>query len=469
MIFGGWDDDFLHGGSGDDAIGGDEALAEALRPALHGAACPTASSAPTGRARTTRATCCSSARTPTRGTTASRRSAASASSTSTTSTTRGATILFEANGAPWKSCVQSKPNDPPCPPAAIPTKQYFLNNAAHRRPQRRRLRRGATRRAARCRTSTVQTDGDDLIFGDLGNDWIVGGTGRDHIYGGWGNDLSNADDVLTTNGNLNDTHRHAPVLRGPCLRRCRPRHPDRQHRRRPPDRLGRRVQQLPRAVLAVRHRAPCRRQIAPGLREFLYALSASDGADPTRDTDTGRPIGAQRRVEGELGLIIQQDHGQWQTQTGGPTDPQAGNIPGGRRDVLRSADFNDGSHVARSRPTAASSRSAAAMLQRRRRPRVGQDALAVLLRRPVPADLLRDHRGDQDAEADRRLEGQRLHRLRLLLADRLQVRRHRHLDQQGRDRAPRRRRAGSSTSRPTMQLKDEPVLHRAGRGQRHDR
>ena len=26
MIFGGWDDDFLHGGSGDDAIGGGEAL-----------------------------------------------------------------------------------------------------------------------------------------------------------------------------------------------------------------------------------------------------------------------------------------------------------------------------------------------------------------------------------------------------------------------------------------------------------
>src|SRR5262249_687943 len=36
-------------------------------------------------------------------------------------------------------------------------------------------------------------------------------------------------------------------------------------------------------------------------------------------------------------------HGLWQTQTGGPTDPQAGNLPGGKRDVLRSADFNDGS------------------------------------------------------------------------------------------------------------------------------
>ena len=32
----------------------------------------------------------------------------------------------------------------------------------------------------------------------------------------------------------------------------------------------------------------------------------------------------------------------WHDQTGGPTDPQAGNIPGGKRDVLRTANFNDG-------------------------------------------------------------------------------------------------------------------------------
>ncbi|MDX6411835.1 MAG: hypothetical protein QOE91_1351, partial [Gaiellaceae bacterium] len=34
----------------------------------------------------------------------------------------------------------------------------------------------------------VATDGDDRIFGDLGNDWAVGGTGRDTLWGGWGND-----------------------------------------------------------------------------------------------------------------------------------------------------------------------------------------------------------------------------------------------------------------------------------------
>jgi len=36
----------------------------------------------------------------------------------------------------------------------------------------------------------------------------------------------------------------------------------------------------------------------------------------------------------------------WQDQTGGPIDPQPGNVPGGRRDVLRSADFNNGSLAA---------------------------------------------------------------------------------------------------------------------------
>jgi Ca2+-binding RTX toxin-like protein len=50
-----------------------------------------------------------------------------------------------------------------------------------------------------------KSDGDDKIFGDLGNDWLVGGSGRDDTYGGFGNDLLNADDDLTTAGSLNNT------------------------------------------------------------------------------------------------------------------------------------------------------------------------------------------------------------------------------------------------------------------------
>ncbi|HEX3226518.1 MAG TPA: hypothetical protein VHQ89_10505, partial [Gaiellaceae bacterium] len=42
-----------------------------------------------------------------------------------------------------------------------------------------------------------------------------------------------------------------------------------------------------------------------------------------------------------MGFVRQEDKGIWQQQTGSPSDPQAGNIPGGRRDVLRSATFDD--------------------------------------------------------------------------------------------------------------------------------
>lgn len=36
MLFGGWDDDFLHGGSGDDAVSGAEALATSYAPTYAG-------------------------------------------------------------------------------------------------------------------------------------------------------------------------------------------------------------------------------------------------------------------------------------------------------------------------------------------------------------------------------------------------------------------------------------------------
>ncbi|MDA7525471.1 hypothetical protein N8667_07785, partial [Verrucomicrobia bacterium] len=48
--------------------------------------------------------------------------------------------------------------------------------------------------ASAAKIAPVPTDGDDVIFGNLGNDWLVGGSGRDYLYGGWGNDLLNADD-----------------------------------------------------------------------------------------------------------------------------------------------------------------------------------------------------------------------------------------------------------------------------------
>ncbi|MDH5346037.1 MAG: hypothetical protein OEW59_09760, partial [Gammaproteobacteria bacterium] len=181
----------------------------------------------------------------------------------------------------------------------------------------------------------VQSDGNDAIFGDLGNDWLVGGTGRDNLYGGWGDDLLNADDDHSTNGGLND----APDTH--------PSYEDRAYGGAGRDRLiantgGDRLIDwagefnsyiVPFAPFGL---ATVSRSLQPQLAEFLYALSASDGADFTRGGDAAR----NGEPDGELGMVRQQDFA-WQDQTGAPDDPQPGNIPGGPRDVLRSASFDD--------------------------------------------------------------------------------------------------------------------------------
>jgi Ca2+-binding RTX toxin-like protein len=183
----------------------------------------------------------------------------------------------------------------------------------------------------------VWDDGRDAIFGDLGNDWLVGGTGADDMYGGWGNDLLNADDDHDTNGGLNDIPDTHPFYQ------------DRAYGGAGRDVLigntgGDRLIDwvgeynsylVPYAPFGA---ASVSRTLQPFLPEFLYALSASDGADFTRQGDDAR----NGEPEGEMGLVLQKDYA-WQDQTGAPADPQAGNIPGGARDVLRSAGFNDGS------------------------------------------------------------------------------------------------------------------------------
>ena len=185
----------------------------------------------------------------------------------------------------------------------------------------------------------VRDDGDDKIFGDLGNDWLVGGTGRDNLYGGWGDDLMNADDDQSTNGGANDqpdTH---------------PTYEDRAFGGAGRDVLigntgGDRLidwagefnsYMVPFAPFGL---GTVSRMLQPQLPEFLYALSASDGADPTRYLDnTSSDPDRNGEPYGELGLVVQQDFA-WQKQTGAPRDNQPGNIPGGARDVLRSANFD---------------------------------------------------------------------------------------------------------------------------------
>ena len=200
------------------------------------------------------------------------------------------------------------------------------------------------------------SDGADVLAGDLGNDWLVGGTGQDTLWGGWGNDLLNSDDVMTIVGEGEYGDQKGRKIQ-PSPNDIPDTHPVYQDRAyggagldiligntggdRQIDWVGEFNSYIvPFAPFGI---ATNSRQVPPWLFEFLYSLSFSQGIDPTRDTDTGTNPDRNGEPDGELGLVIQKDHGLWQDQTGGPTDPQPGNIPGGRRDVLRSADFNDGS------------------------------------------------------------------------------------------------------------------------------
>src|SRR6185295_7238014 len=73
------------------------------------------------------------------------------------------------------------------------------------------------------------------------------------------------------------------------------------------------------------------RSTAPWISDFLYVLSAADGADPTR---VGAGLGTTDRNGepfGELGLVLQGDDA-FHDQHGGPSDPQAGNNGGTKKD-----------------------------------------------------------------------------------------------------------------------------------------
>jgi hypothetical protein len=191
----------------------------------------------------------------------------------------------------------------------------------------------------------VPTDGDDVLFGDLGNDWLVGGTGRDTAWGGWGNDLLHLDDNLDSTINGDDP-------RANDVPDTHPSYEDRAFGGAGRDILigntggDRLIDWAGEFNSYLVPFAPfgnftISRSIQPQLKQFLYDVSKSNGADPTRAADTGSDADRNGEPEGEIGLVQQQDFA-WQEQTGAPDDTQPGNIPGGPRDVLRAANFNDG-------------------------------------------------------------------------------------------------------------------------------
>ena len=73
-----------------------------------------------------------------------------------------------------------------------------------------------------------------------------------------------------------------------------------------------------------------------GLPDFLYKLSRNDGGDPTtpgNPTRNGEPYG-------ELGLSCRVTS-PGATRPAGPPSQQAGTIPSGTRDVVRTSNFDD--------------------------------------------------------------------------------------------------------------------------------
>jgi hypothetical protein len=294
IIFGGWGDDALHGGAGDDAISGAEALGEAYIELFEPYTTPSGT-----------------------------RTGDFVSSDYSRPFNPGNTLAFEARRGgefaaydeydPWQKIM-------------LNSGEYFMNFD--------HLDLGAPT------VDGTPTDGNDVVFGDLGNDWLVGGTGKDHLYGGYGFDLLQADDNLMTNGGQNDTYDTDPsyedIAYGGAGR-------DYIIGNTGGDRLidwagefnSYIVPYAPFGAFSIS------RALQPQLMEYLYDLSRNDGADPTRSSDTGTDADRNGEPEGELGLVMQKDPG-WHDQTGAPDDPQAGNIPGGKRDVLRSATFNSG-------------------------------------------------------------------------------------------------------------------------------
>jgi Ca2+-binding RTX toxin-like protein len=313
ILFGGLGNDFLHGGAGDDAISGAEALAIAYtqieNPTTHVLA---------GIARSDYAR-------PFNPGNALRYNPDDLDARRADRTRRAGEFALYDEYDPLRRIMLDATGN--LDKSAAPTREFFLNFLSNEGPA-----------FADATYGTAFSDGSDVLFGDLGNDMLFGGTGRDDLYGGWGNDYHQADDLLSTHGNLNDqpdTH---------------PTYEDRAYGGAGRDILigntgGDRLIDwvgefnsflVPFAPFGM---ATVSRALAPGIAEFLYALSASDGADFTRAADTGADAARNGEPEGELGVVRQQDFA-WHDQTGAPSDPQAGNIPGGKRDVLRTANFN---------------------------------------------------------------------------------------------------------------------------------
>ncbi|HVC56950.1 MAG TPA: hypothetical protein VND95_13400, partial [Stellaceae bacterium] len=194
--------------------------------------------------------------------------------------------------------------------------------------------------------TTTYDAGDKALFGDLGHNWINGGNGMADIYGGFGDDLLNAQRNLTLDSGKNDVPDNPILSNGVTFHSIVFGGAGRSTLIAGGvyDRLIDWKGEFNQYVVPFSpYGAPTiSRDLNPALFQYLYQLSASDGADPTIATDWGQDATRNGEPYGELGLVTQVDPF-WQEQGGAPNQAVAqGHIPGGSREIIGSAAFARG-------------------------------------------------------------------------------------------------------------------------------
>ena len=474
VIFGGWDNDFLHGGSGDDAISGAEAWRQHYVQHFNFTSC----------AQTQTNYCADGVVRDRLGHPWNPGNILQFGADSDAWHSNGHTaarlgefllydeydprreILFDGTGATW-GCAATIHGGHDCsgdngPISSFPY-SYFLNNNAN--DGRLTLACIAVDNQGNCTAFSQDptkpndpnafhnySDGDDAVFGDLGNDWLIGGTGQDTLWGGWGNDLLNADDDVTT-GCVTYAQNGSCTVAGHTALNDIPDGVNSSYQDRAfggagldiliantgGDRLIDWVGEFNSYLVPfsrVRHRDRLAAERPGAARVPVRALALAGRRPDARDRHRRRSGAERRAATASSGSSGSRITGSGRTRraarpTRRPATSRAGSA------TRSAAPTSTTARSRASRSTAANFTVSGGQLQVAAAS-LGEGRDRRLLPRRVPPDLLRDPRVDHDAEADGRLERERVRPVRLLVADRLQVRRHRRLDQQDGDRPPRR-------------------------------
>jgi Ca2+-binding RTX toxin-like protein len=176
------------------------------------------------------------------------------------------------------------------------------------------------------------TQGNDAIFGDVGNKWIVSGPGRDRVYAGWGNDMADIRGTLDQNGGLNDGTVANPSTESLAFGGAGI---DVLIASSAGDRLidwGGNHGATYLVPFSPFGEPTVSRTPSPGMQNFLLQLSQSDGADLTMGLRHGGTAARNGEPFGELAMVIPGDAA-WRAQHGAPRDPMVHGT--GSRDTLR--------------------------------------------------------------------------------------------------------------------------------------